>query len=85
MKECIMTILLVLVLEFALMAQSDGFFMHKRYDYIVADDEYEIILLPKQHGLDYNYYADKAPLGSGCLLLLGMGLIYAKFKHKIET
>ncbi|MBR5146679.1 MAG: hypothetical protein IKW54_03525 [Bacteroidales bacterium] len=64
-------------------AQTDTFFMYgEGFRYIKKDDGYEMILLPEQHGLDYNYYADKAPLGSGWLLLLGMGLAYTKLKKQ---
>ena len=85
MKKCIIAILLVFVIEFASKAQSDGFFMYNRGYKYIENDEYEMVLLPKQHGSEYNYYADNAPLESGCLLLLGMGLVYMKFKYKQKT
>ena len=46
------------------------------------DTGFEMILLPSQHGWEYDYYAEDAPLESGCLLLLGMVMMYAKFKKQ---
>lgn len=80
MKKYIMIILFVLGVE--VVAQTDRFFIYDNNN-IGNAAEYEMLLLPEQHGLDYNYYADKVPLESGCLLLLGMGLVYAKFKKQV--
>lgn len=77
-----MAIIFMLGLEINLMSQSDGYFYSNKSKYFGDDNEYEVPLLPKQHGLDYNYYADTAPLESGCLLLMGMGLLYAKSRIK---
>ena len=41
-----------------------------------------MILFPEQHGLEYNYSADSAPLETGCMLLLGMSLLYTKVKKR---
>ena len=84
MKGYIIVILFLFGLGISMMAQTDTFFMYgEGFRYIKKDNGYEMILLPEQHGLDYNYYADNAPLGSGCLLLFGMGLAYAKFKKQV--
>ena len=77
-----LAVLLVLGLEVGLMSQTDGFFKYSNEYKYVNNDKYELLLLPKQHGLDYDYYADNVPLESGCLLLLGMGLFYAKFRKR---
>lgn len=83
MKVYIMTMLFVFGLEVGMKAQTDEFFMcRNEFRYTENNGGYESLLLPRQHGLDCNYYADAAPLESGCLLLLGMGLVYAKFKKQ---
>lgn len=84
MKEYIIVVLFLFGLEISIIAQTDTFFMYgDGFRYIKKENGYEMIMLPEQHGLDYNYYADKVSLGSGCLLLLGMGLAYAKFKKQV--
>ena len=56
--------------------QSDGFFKcHKEFRKINNGD-YELMLLPEKHGLDYNYPADDVPLGPGMLLLSALGVLY---------
>ena len=37
-------------------------------------------MLPPTHGLDYNYPADEAPLGTGLLLMTGIGIVYVFHK-----
>lgn len=82
MRECIIAILLVLC-RISATAQSDGFFIcGEGVRYIKKDDEYKMILFPEQHGLEYNYSADSAPLETGCMLLLGMSLLYTKVKKR---
>lgn len=81
MKKCVMVIIFVFGLGIRVMAQVDGYFYNSRFKTFKNNNECEV-LLPDQHGLDYNYYADNAPLESGCLLLLGMGLLYAKYRIK---
>ena len=84
MKGYIIVILFLFGLGISMKAQTDTFFMYgDEFRYIKKENGYEMIMLPEQHGLDYNYYADKVPLESGCLLLFGMGLAYAKFKKKV--
>lgn len=64
-------------------AQSDGFFRYQ-YEYRDGwDQEWnELILLPSEHGLDYNYHADSAPLTSGLLMMVCMGIGYCVSKSK---
>ena len=82
MKGYAVVLFLVLGLDIGGMAQTDVFFMYKnKFTYKGVGDEYEAILLPKQHGLDYNYYADNVSLESGCLLLLGLGLLYVVMEN----
>lgn len=81
MKKCVMVIMFVFGLGISVIAQVDGYFYSSRFKSFKNNNECEV-LLPDQHGLDYNYYADNVPLESGCLLLLGMGLLYAKSRNK---
>lgn len=62
-------------------AQSDGFFRYQ-YEYreIKNEEWNELILLPNAHGLDYNYPVDNVPIGTGLLLMSGMGLAYANYR-----
>lgn len=62
--------------------QSDGFFRHKDEFRKVNDDEYELILLPKTHGLDYNYPADNVSIGQGLILLSALGVLYVIRKRQ---
>lgn len=82
MKGYVMALVLVFGLDISMMSQTDGFFYSSRFKSLGNNDRYETILLPKEHGLDYNYYADNVSLGSGCLLLLGMGLVYVQYKKQ---
>lgn len=82
MKGYMIAILFVFGLEIGLMAQADRFFKRDNDADYMNDTRFEMILLPNQHGLDYDYYAEDAPLESGCLLLLGMAMMYAKFKKQ---
>ena len=82
MRRCIIAILLVLC-RISAIAQSDVFFIYgEGIRYIEKNDEYKMVLLPEQHGLEYNYSADSAPLETGCMLLLGMSLLYTKVKKR---
>lgn len=82
MKGYLMVIVFVFGLDISMMSQTDGFFYSSRFRTLGNNDRYETVLLPKQHGLDYNYYADNVSLGSGCLLMLGMGLVYVQYKKQ---
>lgn len=63
-------------------AQSDGFFRYQ-YEYREEDNGWnKLIVLPNEHGLDYNYPADSAPIGTGLLLMSGMGLAYANYRKR---
>ena len=60
-------------------AQSDGFFSsgsnYKEYREDIWAENMPV--LPGQHGVDYDFAAEPAPVGSGLLVLAGLGLAYA--------
>ena len=62
--------------------QSDGFFRYNDEFRKINNDEYELILLPKTHGLDYNYPADNVSIGQGLLLLSALGVLYVIKKRQ---
>lgn len=82
MKKITITIIITLAFFMNLSAQNDGFFM---YQYEQREDRNndwaEILLLPNAHGLDYNY-PPETPLGTGLLLLAGMGIGYGVLKRR---
>ena len=82
MKKCIL-ILLILELNIYAIAQSDAFFSYN-HSYRADDDSEwnELIMLPPNHGLDYNYPANEASLGTGLLIMTGMGLTYIKHRKR---
>ena len=64
---------------------TDGFFESPYAEYREEDDEWGVMpLLPQTHGYHYDYPAHLTPLGSGWLLLAGMGIGYAVRKRKNE-
>lgn len=76
-----MLIIIIVGLIMNSSAQIDRFFSCYRESY--EDDEWcEFILLPPEHGLDYDYIVDNVPLGSGLLIMAGMSLFYATGKKK---
>ena len=65
-------------------AQNDGFFSSNYSEYRDRTEEWGQTMpgLPGQHGVIYDFSAEpSAPLGSGLLLLAGMGLAYG-FRKK---
>ena len=82
MKKIIATIAIISSLSFSANAQSDGFFNNRSLlDY--RDENYTELPRIPDHGLTTN---QNAPLGSGLLLLAGMGLAYGvRRKMKIEN
>ena len=62
---------------------TDGFFESSYTEYREEDDEWGVMpLLPRTHGYHYDYDAEEVPIGSGWLLLAGMGIGYAIRKRK---
>lgn len=84
MKKIILVIALFVALGLSANAQSDGFFStgsnYKEYREDVWAQNMPV--LPGQHGSNYDFAAEPAPVGSGLLLLAGMGLLYASNKRK---
>ncbi len=64
-------------------ASSDGFFTSPYVEYRAEDDEWGVMpLLPQTHGYHYDYPAKVTPIGSGWLLMAGMGVGYALIRRK---
>lgn len=63
---------------------TDGFFESPRVGYRAEDSEWGVMpLLPQTHGYHYDYPAwVEVPVGSGWLLLAGMGVGYALMRRK---
>ena len=78
MKKIILTIAIVLGIGFGASAQSDGFFAQSFGEYRDSS-EGKLPALPNAHNLTEH---QSAPLGSGLLLLAGMGLGYAALRKK---
>ena len=76
MKKFITTIAIALSLGFSANAQSDAFFTQSFSEY--RDAEEVLPALPYAHNLGEH---QAAPLGTGILLLAGMGLAYAIRKN----
>jgi hypothetical protein len=92
MKRYILIIAFALGLGLNLNAQSqrkghsDGFFSRNYSEYNRDDDDYGVMpLLPGHNTLnDYDADPKQVPVGSGLLLLAGLGLAYG-LKKKIEN
>ena len=62
---------------------TDGFFKSTYTEYREEDSEWGVMpLLPQTHGYHYDYPAEIAPIGSGWLLMAGMGIGYAVIRRK---
>ncbi len=65
---------------------TDGFFSQDKMSKRATSDDWGTMpLLPKTHGYHYDYPAQETPVGSGLLLLAGMGLGYAIRKRKMKN
>ena len=83
MKKTIMTIIFAVAFGMNLSAQNDGFFSSGSYSEYRSNQEIwgqDMPVLPGQHGVNYDFAAEQAPVGSGLLLLGGMAIFYAKRK-----
>ena len=80
MKKIIATIAIISSLGFSANAQSDGFFNGRSILDYRDENKTELPRIP-DHGLTTN---QDAPLGSGLLLLAGMGLAYG-VRRKMKT
>ena len=91
MKRYILTIVLALCFSMSLSAQfsqqnsSDGFFSSNYNEYRDGDTGLGIMPLLPGHTTTFDYDADPkpTPVGSGLLLLAGMGLAYG-VKRKLK-
>ena len=83
MRKYIITILFALGLGMSLNAQSDGFFTSSYSDYREESWSSTMPSLPGFHGgLDDYQAIPETPIGSGLLLLVGLGITYASTKKK---
>lgn len=77
MKEFVIIMMIIFSCIIDVNSQSDSFFSyHQEYRNDKDSEWEELIMLPKTHGLDYNYPASDAPLGPGSIILVGMGICY---------
>lgn len=86
MKKYILTIILAVGFGIGLNAQnqssySDGFFSSNYSEYR-EDNDFGIMPILPGHTTTSDQDADPAPIGSGLLLLAGMGLGYAIKKRR---
>ena len=83
MRKYIITIIFALGLGMSLNAQSDRFFTSSYSDYREENWSSTMPSLPGFHGgLDDFQSTPDAPIGSGLLLLVGLGITYASTKNK---
>jgi hypothetical protein len=86
MKKYIIIILLTITTIMNLNAQSDRFFERHDEDRRESNDEWcKFVLLPQEHGVNYNYPADDVPVTTGAFLLMEMGLLYVMIKRNRNT
>ena len=76
MKKYIILAVFALGFVMGLNAQSDGFFTSSYNNYRETTDEWGTMPTMIGHGLTTDQNAN-APLGSGALLLAGLGIAYA--------
>lgn len=79
----ILTLLVALIVSVCVNAQAqtekDGFFSNDFAEFRSIDGKENLPMLPTVHGLNDH---QNAPLGSGLLILAGLGLGYAITKRK---
>jgi hypothetical protein len=64
-------------------SSTDGFFKSPYVEYRAEDDDWGVMpLLPQTHGYHYDYPAKITPIGSGWLLMTGMGIGYALIRRR---
>ncbi len=86
MKRSIIVLVLMILSIMNLKAQSDAFFnYHDEYSRESNEEWCKFVLLPQEHGVNYNYPADDVPLIGGSLLLMEMGLLYGVIKKHRNT
>ena len=82
MKKIILAIALFVAVGLSANAQSDGFFSSGSNFKEYRDDVWaqNMPVLPGQHGVNYDFAAEPTPVGSGLLVLAGLGVAYAMRK-----
>ena len=83
MKKLITIIIFAIAFGMNVNAQNDGFFSSGNYSEYRSNQEIwgqDMPVLPGQHGVNYDFAAEQAPVGSGLLLLGGLAIFYAKRK-----
>ena len=82
MKKIILAIALFVAVGLSANAQSDGFFSSGSNFKEYREDVWaqDMPVLPGQHGVDYDFVAEPTPVGSGLLVLAGLGVAYAMRK-----
>lgn len=78
MKKVIATVAIILGLGVGANAQSDAFFTQNFSDYRSAED----VVTPRLPAHELMSNQDAAPIGTGLLLLAGMGLGYAALRKR---
>jgi hypothetical protein len=64
-------------------SSTDGFFKSPYVEYREENSEWGVMpLLPQTHGYHYDYPAKITPIGSGWLLMTGMGIGYALIRRR---
>lgn len=86
MKRYILIIIFAIGFGLNLNAQynslSDGFFSSTYSEYRENKWVGNMPLLPRTHGSELDYDAEEVPIGSGLLILTGLGLGYATLRRK---
>ena len=87
MKKLVLTIAIVLGMAIGAFAQNNGLF---GYGQSRADESYDSrttltgFALPGEHGVSGDVSANDTPVGSGVVLLIGLGAAYAMSKRRKE-
>ena len=64
-------------------SSTDGFFKSPYVEYREENSDWGVMpLLPQTHGYHYDYPAKITPIGSGWLLMTGMGIGYALIRRR---
>lgn len=83
MKKYIIAIVLTFGVMFGLHAQNDGFFSYSTNSGYREDKlDFSAPATPLYHGALNDHDAEEAPVGSGILLLAGLGLGYAALSKR---
>lgn len=89
MKKLVLTIAIAFMMGNSVFAQEGGGALKRSKQYERARTENnmrnnESLMLPLQHGQNIDYDSMDAPLGSGVVVLLGLGAAYLVGKKRRE-